>query len=178
MPGKARKRTARPRPSWEDDDGDAVPRPARAWEIDEPDEPPSPPDSSDDDDEDEPHKDPADMFLEFMEGLLLTRALSAHDYCVAMHLAGAAGIDKAKPFGYKPAAPSGHYLRHVKRVHPAFVERYFLYHFPIPSVGEDGSGRALHEFSAMLAHEAVHENWSTNPSMRVARRGSGRQGSA
>jgi len=47
------------------------------------------------------------------------------------------------------------------------MEQDFLYHFPIPSVGEDGAGREFHEFVGMPAHEAVHEDWSKSSSMRV-----------
>ena len=42
-----------------------------------------------------------------------------------------------------------------------------MYHFDIPSCGEDGTGRQVHSLATVPAHEAVNEDWENNPGMRV-----------
>ena len=49
---------------------------------------------------------PASMqFIEYMLDLLNERTLKANQFCIAMRLAGAAGIDAAKPYGFRDRAP-------------------------------------------------------------------------
>ena len=50
-----------------------------------------------------------------MAGLLMRNTLSARQLCAAMWWAQkAGGVGEAKPYAFRPDAPSGHYNRKVK----------------------------------------------------------------
>ena len=110
--------------------------------------------------------DPESKFVEYMISLLRGRDLTAHDFCVLMYLAGNAGVEKAKRYGKKPE--SGHYSRHAKGTVPAYRDTDFLYEFEVPSKGSDGTGREPHTLVAVPGHEAICEDYETDPIMRTS----------
>ena len=127
---------------------------------------PEPPPSDDPSDSEE-EQAPADVYIEFMISLLLGRSISAREFCVSMYLAGQAGVKGASKYGLKPnLQSSGHYMRLVKEKVPAFTEKPF-YDLEVPSVGSDGTGRESHSLPIIPMHEALVEDWDSDPGTRV-----------
>ena len=97
-----------------------------------------------------------DAFGEFAVDLLLLRVLNAKQFCLLMWYAWKAGLESAKPFAFRPRAPSGHYNRHVRKtVHKMFNENTFLYRAEVPGSSKHVVGRSTHTLHFAPPHEAL-----------------------
>jgi hypothetical protein len=84
------------------------------------------------------------------------RTLNARQFCEAMHFAGEAGIEQAKPYGKAPGAASGHYQRHLdQRIGRMDFEPYEI---KVPGHGKHDLSRTTNTVLANVAHEAMAED--------------------
>jgi hypothetical protein len=163
-----------PRHSWESSDEEqeeqcAQERIMHAWET----ETDSDHDSNGFGGQDIEDDIPASMqFIEYMLDLLNERTLKANQFCIAMRLAGAAGIDAAKPYGFRDGAPPGHYFRHVDHTlgnHHRDHDPDF-YKFQAPGHNKYDASRVKRDVYSYPCHEMAAEDMENdvgNASMRL-----------
>lgn len=108
-------------------------------------------------DAEEDETTPAVEFIHFMVSLLLARTLNARQFCVAMHWAGRAGLECAKPYGFAPGKSSGHYARHLKPLLGSSEQVSRLYEVDIPGHHKLDLSRTVHHTPTLPPHEAVAE---------------------
>ena len=106
-------------------------------------------------------------FVDFRVVLLLSRTLSAKQFCIAMYYAGNCGIAEAARLGLHPDSQSGNFSAKVKSVLPEYadVKRRALYKFRAPSYSKDTLGRDSHEFTMALPHQVLVQHAQDNPDL-------------
>ena len=96
-------------------------------------------------------------------------SISAREFCVAMHLAGQAGIHECLPYGKREGHPSGHYMRHVKDKLPTATYQGQLYNLEAPAFAPADSGpmRGVHKLTCCLPHEVMDADSSDGASLKL-----------
>ena len=105
-------------------------------------------------------------FLAEMEQLLLSRTISARDFCVLAYWVSKAGISTCQPFGKAPGAQSGDYQRHLEKALEIFKHKDLLYELEVPCVSNE-LGRATHLLHAVPPHEVVDEAVENDPTIAL-----------
>ena len=95
------------------------------------------------DNEDAPARSYGQQLVDYCQVLLLTRTLNAKHFCVIMWFAGLAGIAEAKPYGMKPDAQSGKYLRLLKNKLGYLSDKSALYQLDTPGRRKDTLSRTI-----------------------------------
>ena len=95
---------------------------------------------------------PGMEFVRAMLHLIYTSTLSAKTFCVLMWLAARAGIAEAAPYGLPPNAPSGHYMRKIRRKLGWLKTKKFLY-MHIPGQGKHDLERTTMTLPILPGHE-------------------------
>ena len=149
-----------PRHSWEDVEASEPDTPRHSWEnaADA-----AAPQAVGDSDGEPCEPTPAAELTSYLLALLLSRGISAKDFCIVMHWASLAGVPDVKKYGYKPGAPSGHYLRHLREVLPVFAGNDELYGMEMPTYDKDSLGRATHNLQVLPPHEEVNADLQSEP---------------
>ena len=109
---------------WEDDSHGSDPGPAA-------------------DNEQAPDRSYGQQLVDYCQVLLLTRTLNAKHFCIIMWLAALAGIAAAKPYGMKPDAQTGKYLRLLKKKLGYLSDKSALYELSTPGRRKDTLSRTI-----------------------------------
>ena len=73
--------------------------------------------------------------------------------------AGRSGNSVAAPYGCNPAAPSGHFNRHLRVIMPELeARRKLLYKLSMPGSSTRATGRVTHDILVFVPHERVDED--------------------
>ena len=154
------------RHSWEAEPSASDGLPRHSWELEDPEEPFGGDPIGESDSKNEATATTAgEDYVDYMVGLYLCRTLSARDFCVSMFLAGNSGIEEAKPLGFRPDAPTGHYQRHLQTVFPWLQAMDDLYTFSIPTYSKDDLARSTYTFPMLPAHEALERELEQDPTV-------------
>ena len=169
---------------WESEsDTDAVrrvaPAPAHAWETDsdapsgESCESDDGPDSGDDcnsSEEDLVEPTPGEKFVAYLESLMLSRRMTAKEFCTICHYASACGVGEAKTYSVSPNAPSGHFQRKVDAKFDCMRDNSRLYTMAMPMFTKKNRSRCVNPQHVSPGHELIADRYSddwTGASMRV-----------
>jgi hypothetical protein len=95
------------------------------------------------DNEEAPARSYGQQLVDYCQVLLLTRTLNAKHFCVIMWFASLAGIAEAKPYGMKPDAQSGKYLRLLKNKLGYLSDKSALYQLDTPGRRKDTLSRTI-----------------------------------
>ena len=95
-----------------------------------------------------------DAFIAYTTDLLISKNITAQQFCVQMYLLGRAGLRKAAALGMPPDRPTGHYQRKLDR-----------------HVGRDSAQRRLHIGDAWLQCTGARKSNSDDVHFRAPRGG-------
>ena len=87
----------------------------------------------------------------------MARTLNAQQFCVAMYWAARAGVAEARPYGFGPGKPSGHYARHLQPLLGGVDNRARLYEVAVPGHHKLDLSRTVHKTPMLPPHESVAE---------------------
>ena len=109
---------------------------------------------------------PGGEFVKYMIGMLMYSTLSAKQFCTAMWWASRAGVEEAKPYAFRPDAPSGHYSRKVKAA-LGWSDTSPFYPLDIPGHGKHDLERAPHTIDTLPLHEQLVDDLEGDPACRL-----------
>ena len=111
------------------------------------------------DNEEAPARSYGQQLVDYCQVLLLTRTLNAKHFCIIMWFAALAGIAEAKPYGMKPDAQSGKYLRKLKKKLGYLSDKSALYQLNTPGRRKDTLSRTIntmHVPSPLIVYLYTH----------------------
>jgi hypothetical protein len=143
--------------AWSDDDSDAADR--HAWSSDDSDRQSrhawsSESDAASSEPEGQREKTNAELFVDEMVGLHLSRVLNARDFCVLMFYASFY-MEECKELGKRPGLPSGHYHRLLNAKLPVYRDSAPEYELNLVCSQSPQPGRHSVEFPVLVLQEEL-----------------------
>ena len=106
---------------------------------------------------------PAELLIDEMTELHLTRALTARSFCVVMYYAGLCGVPGCSELGKPPDLPSGHYHRHLSKHLPMYRDGAVEYEIQMPCSTKGNPGRDSTWHPVLVPQEELDNELRTTP---------------
>jgi hypothetical protein len=108
--------------------------------------------------------DANDSFLAILMGLFVESRISAEAYCTLCHFAHLGGMSaEVGRHGMSPGHSSGHYSRHVKRLHSWDPYSTVNYTLQVPGHRKHDMDRSTGDLQVVPIHEAVEAQLEDDP---------------